>query len=109
MADTYEAHFGEALVGDINAGERFTEDLFANDLILVNNTDEVNAAVGATGQENPPVGFTSYSDRRDNEDEDRALQIANDVIPSAGIVFPAYLVLQPHLGSMTLLPTAHMA
>ncbi len=29
----------------------------------------MNAAVGKLGQENPPVGFTSYSDRRDNEDE----------------------------------------
>jgi iron(III) transport system substrate-binding protein len=91
MAAAYEAQFGEALSADVNAGEKFIEDLFANDLILVNNTDAVNSAVGTIDQENPPVGFTSYSDRRDNEDEGWALQLANTVEPSAGIVFPVYL------------------
>lgn len=111
MAEAYEAHFGEALDADTNAGERFTQDLFANDLILVNNTDEVNAAVGAVGQEAPPVGFTSYSDRRDNEDEGRALQLANEVTPSAGIVFPAYLGVignAPHPAAARLLITFMM-
>lgn len=111
MAEAYEAHFGEPLAGGVNAGERFIEDLFANDLILVRSTDEVNAAVGALGQENPPVGFTSYSDRRDNEDEGWALQIANDVEPSAGIVFPAYLGVvsnAPHPAAARLLITFMM-
>ncbi len=95
MAAAYEAQFGEAidLDGASNAGERFIMDLFANDLILVSSTDDVNAAVGAIGQDNPPVGFTSYSDRRDNEDEGWALQVANDVMPSPGIIFPAVLAL----------------
>lgn len=53
MAAAYEAHFGEALPVDTSAGERFIEVLFANDLILVNNTDEVNAAIGAVGQHDP--------------------------------------------------------
>lgn len=111
MADAYEAHFGEALEEGTNAGERFIEDLFANDLILVNNTDEVNAAVGAVGQEDPPVGFTSYSDRRDNEDEGWALQLANEVTPAAGIVFPAYLGVvgnAPHPAAARLLITFMM-
>lgn len=110
MAAAYEAHFGEPFAeGD--AGERFIEDLFANDLILVTNTDEVNAAVGAVGQENPPVGFTSYSDRRDNEEEGWALQLANDVTPAAGIVFPAYLGVvrsAPHPAAARLLITFMM-
>ena len=95
MAAAYEAQFGSAidLDGAANAGERFLMDLFANDLILVGSTDDVNAAVGALGQENPPVGFTSYSDRRDNEDEGWALQVANGVAPSPGIIFPAVLAL----------------
>lgn len=95
MAESYQAQFGQAidLDGAANAGERFIMDLFANDLILVRSTDDVNAAVGALGQENPPVGFTSYSDRRDNEDEGWALQIANAVDPAPGIIFPAVLAL----------------
>lgn len=95
MALAYSEQFG----GDIdlgsaaNAGEKFIMDLFANDLILVSSTDDVNAAVGKLGQDNPPVGFTSYSDRRDNEEEGWALQVANDVMPAPGIIFPAVLAL----------------
>ncbi|WP_313612919.1 ABC transporter substrate-binding protein [Agrobacterium sp.] len=98
MATAYEAAFGKPIAlsnGNENAGEQFITDLFANDLVLVGSTDEVNKAVGAKGQQNPPIGFTSYSDRRDNEDKGWALQVANDVTPSNGIVFPAFLALNP--------------
>lgn len=95
MAEAYEAEFGSPIeLGDAaNAGEKFIMDLFANDVILVRSTDDVNAAVGQLGQENPPVGFTSYSDRRDNEEEGWALQVANEVVPAPGIVFPAVVAL----------------
>lgn len=94
FAEAYREHTGAELRprdGIENAGQQFIADLYANDLVLVDSTDAVNAAVGDTGQASPPVGFTSYSDRRDNEDEGRALQVAQDVSPSAGIVFPALL------------------
>ncbi len=96
MAAAYQAQFGQPIAlsgGARNAGEQFIIDLFANDLVLVNNTDAVNAAVGAIGQTSPPVGFTSYSDRRDNEDEGWALQVSNETVPSPGILFPAYLAI----------------
>ncbi|MBA4350585.1 MAG: iron ABC transporter substrate-binding protein, partial [Rhodobacter sp.] len=95
MAAAYEAEFGMPidLGGAANAGEKFIADLFANDLILVGSTDDVNAAVGKTGQTNPPIGFTTYSDRRDNEDEGWSLQVANDVAPAPGIIFPAVVAL----------------
>lgn len=96
MAAAYEKEFGKPLELEApakNAGEQFILDLFQNDLILVASTDDVNAAVGKKGQENPPIGFTSYSDRRDNEDEGWALQVANDIAPSNGIVFPAVLAI----------------
>jgi iron(III) transport system substrate-binding protein len=98
MAKAYEASFGKPIeLGDDieNAGQQFITDLFANDLVLVGSTDDVNKAIGAKGQQNPPIGFTSYSDRRDNEDEGWALQVANDIEPSNGIVFPAFLGLNP--------------
>lgn len=96
MAAAYQAEFGKPLVvaaPATNAGEQFIVDLFENDLVLVASTDDVNAAIGKLGQENPPIGFTSYSDRRDNEDEGWALQVANAVAPSNGIIFPAVLAL----------------
>ncbi|MGC5627041.1 ABC transporter substrate-binding protein [Georgenia sp. Z1344] len=94
MAEAYEAHTGEALTlddGIENAGQQFISDLYGNGLVLVDDTDNVNAAVGATGQEDPPVGFTSYSDRRDNEEEGWALQVSTGTEPATGITFPAYL------------------
>jgi iron(III) transport system substrate-binding protein len=96
MAAAYEAQFGAPIVldeGVETAGHQFIVDLFENDLVLLASTDDVNPAIGATGQDNPPIGFTSYSDRRDNEDEGWALQVANDVEPANGIVFPALLAL----------------
>ncbi|WP_295808302.1 extracellular solute-binding protein [uncultured Nitratireductor sp.] len=101
MAAAYEAEFGVPVTldpGVEKAGIQFITDLFANDIVLVSSTDDVNAAIGSMGQSNPPVGFTSYSDRRDNEDEGWALQVANDVTPSNGIIFPALLALAADAG-----------
>ena len=94
MAAAHQEYFGKdaELDDGINsAGEQWINDLLANDAVLVKSTDDVNAAVGALGQENPPVGFTSYSDRRDNEEEGWALQVSNETVPAPGIIFPALL------------------
>ena len=95
MESAYLAQFRKKLdLGKArNAGERFIMDLYANELMLVDSTDEVNAAVGKLGQADPPVGFTSYSDRRDNEKEGWALQVSNGTTPSAGISYPAVLAI----------------
>lgn len=96
MAEAYRDHHGTDIELDAdvdNAGEQFIKDLYANGLVLVGDTDSVNQAVGATGQDNPPVGFTSYSDRRDNEEEGWALQASLGTTPSVGITFPAYVSL----------------
>lgn len=102
MAAAYEAEFGEPITlddGVADAGRQFISDLFANDVVLFGSTDDVNVAIGATGQPTAPIGFTTYSDRRDNADEGWALQVANDITPANGIVFPALLGLNaqaPH-------------
>lgn len=94
MAAAYEAQFGSPIQvdGDLQgAGEQFVRDLFENDLILVANSDVLNESVGDIEAADPPVAFGTYSDRRDNEDEGWALQVANDVVPANGILFPAVL------------------
>ena len=96
MAQAYQDHYGSEIELDDdveNAGEQFIKNLYANGLVLVDDTDSVNQAVGAKGQDNPPVGFTSYSDRRDNEEEGWALQASLGTAPSPGITFPAYVSL----------------
>ncbi|MFV0333948.1 MAG: ABC transporter substrate-binding protein [Tropicimonas sp.] len=109
MAAAYKAQFGQdiAVDADLNgAGEQFIRNLFLNDLILLSNSDDLNKAVGTRDAQNPPVGFGTYSDRRDNEEEGWALQVANDVTPANGILFPAILALAdkaPHPAAARLL------
>lgn len=94
MERAYRLLFGRPLVlgpGIKTAGEQWIRDLYANGLIVLKSTDAVNAAIGARGQVAPPVGFSTYSDRRDNARRGWALQIANAVVPSPGITFPALL------------------
>lgn len=96
MEKAYQDAFGKPFVLNKpykQAGEQWIAALWANGPVLVRNTDAVNDAVGKKGQANPPVGITTYSDRRDNAKENRALQVANAVQPSPGILFPAYLAL----------------
>jgi len=96
MADAYQAQFGTAIKvdSDLNgAGEQFIRDLFENDLVLVNDSTTLRASVGDKNATNPSVGFTTYSAARDNKKEGWALQISNETVPSAGILFPAVLVI----------------
>lgn len=94
MAAAYKAQFGQDIAVDSDldgAGEQFIRNLFLNDLVLVSNSDDPNKAVGTRDAKNPPVGFGTYFDRRDNKEEGWALQVANDVAPANGILFPAVL------------------
>src|SRR3546814_14076270 len=81
MAAAYQAQFGKDIAVDSdlgNAGEQFIRDLFGHDLILVSNSDDLNKAVGDKTASAPPVAFGTYSDRPHNEEEARALQVANE-------------------------------
>ena len=95
MATAYFSNFGRILhpQSGVGAGEQFVIDLLANDVVFVDSTDEANRLVGEQGQKDPPVAFSSYSDVRNNAVSGWALQVANDVVPSPGIMFPAMLAL----------------
>lgn len=109
MAAAYEAQFGKPITvdSDLNgAGEQFIRDLFKNDLVLVNDSTTLRAAIGDIKATNPSVGFTTYSAARDNKAEGWALQISNETVPSAGILFPAVLAIAknaPHPAAARLL------
>ena len=96
MAAAYEAQFGMPITVDEDldgAGEQFIRDLFDNDLVMVGSSSTLRAAVGDINATDPSVGWTTYSAARDNEKEGWALQISNDTVPSAGILFPAVLTI----------------
>jgi iron(III) transport system substrate-binding protein len=106
MGRAYQTLTGQSLPAGVNAGEEWIRRLYANGLVLVRNTDAVNQAIGKKGQQNPPIGIGTYSDRRDNAAQGWALQIANSVQPSPGILFPAYLAVvrnAPHPAAARLL------
>ncbi|MDP3615103.1 MAG: ABC transporter substrate-binding protein, partial [Rubrivivax sp.] len=93
MARAYQVAFGKpiALQGTESAGEKWLKDWLANRPVFVANTDAAADAIGKLGQTHPPVGFATYSDRRDNKERGRALQVAQGVQPATGILFPASL------------------
>ena len=105
----YIDYFGRPPVlatGVDSVGEQFIRALFANELVLLANTERLNAAVGRRGQRAPPVGFGTYSDLRNNRTRGWALQLANEVRPAPGIVYPVVLALArdaPHPAAARLL------
>ncbi len=93
LAQAYQALNGKplTLAGSETAGERWIKDFLANRPVFVANTDAAADAIGKLGQKTPPIGFATYSDRRDNKSRGRAIQVASGVLPSSGILFPASL------------------
>ena len=89
MAAAYEDKFGEPLVlsPDVeNAGYEWIKRLLDNDVIIVRSTNDVSNAVGAAGQEAPPVGMTAFSRLRDmDKDPSLAFDVAYDIDPVMGI------------------------
>lgn len=96
MAAAYEAQFGRAISVDRDlqgAGEQFIRDLFENDVVMINDSETLRSAVGTIIDGPTPVGFMTYSASRNNARDGMALQISNETIPAAGIMFPAVLAL----------------
>lgn len=62
MAADYEAVFGEPIVlaeDEPTAAHAFIKRFLANEPVIAKGSDEVIELVGAVGQENPPVGYSS--------------------------------------------------
>ncbi len=68
MAKEYEKSFGKPIqleAGVPNAGYQWIKDLLKNNPALTSSSGDAANAIGAKGQKNPPVGFTTYSKIRD--------------------------------------------
>ena len=71
MAADYEKVFGkpiELAADEPNAGYAFIKRFLANDPIMAKGSDEVIELVGAKGQANPPVGYSSSVKLRKTSD-----------------------------------------
>ena len=87
LAAAYKDLYGEDLVlsdGCENAGYEFLKRLHDNEPVYAASSDEIAEAVGTKGQENPPIGFSSSSKVRKNEDNDWCLVPVN-LEPTTGI------------------------
>ncbi len=83
----YKELYGEDLVlssGCENAGYELWKRIYDNEPIFASSSDECAEAIGAKGQENPPVGFSASSKIRKNADNDWVLGAAN-LYPTIGI------------------------
>ncbi|MEW9612403.1 hypothetical protein AB3G45_00735 [Shinella sp. S4-D37] len=87
MAAAYKALYGKEIEvedGLEAAALRSSRHCSKTTLLLLPNSDVLNKSIGDVNAKNPPVGFGTYSDRRDKEKEGWALQMANDVQPADG-------------------------
>lgn len=87
LEKAYEEQYNEKLTlseGCENAGYEFLKRLHDNEPVYTSSSDEVAEAVGTRGQSNPPIGFSSSSKVRKNEDNNWCLVPVN-LEPTNGI------------------------
>lgn len=91
IATAYEELHGTPLeVTEDNAALEFVKQLAANQPITHQGDEEVAAAVGVTGQANPPLGQYSLGRHRDNETLGHALAYC-DLAPFPAFNQPTYV------------------
>lgn len=108
MAADYEKVFGEPIVlaeDEPNAGYAFIKRFLANNPIMAKGSDEVIELVGAKGQTNPPVGYSSSVKLRKQEEgfainySPTTMQVSNG-IPALNFVSIANKAEHPNAAKM---------
>lgn len=90
LESAYQAHYGRPLVKtEANAGLEFIKRLARSRPILYNEDVDLAAAVGARGQQNPPLGLYTLGRHREIKDKNLALGMC-DLKPFLGINQPTY-------------------
>ncbi len=89
MEADYERVFGKKLKlsdGVENAGYEWLLRILNNDVVVVGSSNDVAKAVGLSTQDNPPVGFTSFSRLRDKKkNPNLKFTVMYDTTPVMGI------------------------
>jgi iron(III) transport system substrate-binding protein len=121
MEKAYEKEFGEKLTYSkavvkavkkhplIDAPDASIEWLYRflkNKPAFISSTTQIFKNVGDVKQENPPVGFTTFSKLRSNKPGEYEAEPAYDVEPAFGVAYPTALVIAdgaPHPNAAKLL------
>lgn len=89
MAEDYKNFFGEEIVledDEPTVGHAYIKRFLANDPIIAKGSNEVIEMVGAAGQTNPPVGYSSSVKLRQREEKGFHIDYAPlELMPSNGI------------------------
>ena len=121
MAAAYKAEFGDdivyskkllkavkknPLIDEPDAAKEWLARLLANDPIFLASTTKIFNNVSDVQQDNPPLGFTTFSKMRKNKKDEFNGQPALNVRPVLGVSYPTVLVIAnqaPHPNAAKLL------
>jgi len=121
MAKAYEKEFGEKLtyskgvlkaikshplVDEPNASIEWLYRFLKNKPVFISSTTQIFKNVGDVKQDNPPLGFTTFSKLRKNKPGEYEAEPAYDVEPAFGVAYPTALVIAdgaPHPNAAKLL------
>ncbi len=109
MAAAYEEAFGRPIAlepGVPNAGYQWIKDLLKNDEALTSSSGDAATAVGTLGQQNPPIGFTSYAKIRNVQKGEIAFDVMWGMAPTFAVTEETSLAIAnqaPHPNAAKLL------
>ena len=121
MAAAYEREFGEAVsysedvmevveenadINEPNASMEWLYRFLANEPVFLGSTTKIFNNVGDVKQDNPPLGITTFSKMRKNEEGVYAAAPIYDLDPVFGVSYPTALVMAdraPHPNAAKLL------
>jgi iron(III) transport system substrate-binding protein len=121
MEAAYEAEFGEPItfsddvleaigevgvIEEVNASIEWLYRFMQNDPVFLSSTTTIWKNISSVDQDDPPVGFTTFSKVRDFEEGVYESDVAYDVQPTFGVSYPTVLLIAdraPHPNAAKLL------
>src|SRR5690606_14432600 len=92
--DAYKEAFGEELKTDkASAAAEWVSRMAANQPILTKSSEEASEAVGATGQDDPPMALMSSAKYRNIDEKGYALGVCEGLVPWVGKASPKSLTI----------------
>ena len=87
MAEAYKDKYGEEIeLTEENVGYEFVKRFIENDPVLISSGEDIIESVGQTGQENPPIGFTSSSKLRHIEQSGLPIEGSFELEPRVSVM-----------------------
>ncbi|AGN17831.1 hypothetical protein A583_00745 [Corynebacterium glutamicum Z188] len=92
LESSYASYFGEEFTGD-DITEEFVAKLASNNPLLTKSSEEASEAVGAPGQNEPPMGLIASAKFRNNDELGYKLAACDTLEPFVGYANPKAIVM----------------